>query len=226
MVPASSRSEPEVGTAPPRAAKRRRAWVWVASASAVAAAIAVVLVVLGRGGSASGSALPIEAPGGIVLSQVCLNEAYGITVYYPGDWAVYRDDDSSEESCRYYRSGGFADLSLVEVWASPLEVSVVEDLGEFADVVEFYRRGGFGVAPTLEEQVEVGGHAGSLFDLEMDLAAGTYVMHVYVVPLVGGDDTSLPVIIEAQGELGAPEYDEAVAVADAMATAIRFDDTP
>lgn len=48
------------------------------------------------------------------------------------------------------------------------------------------------------------------------------LLHVYVVPLVDGDTTSFPVIIEAQGELGSPEYEEAVLMADAVAATLEF----
>lgn len=141
MVAASSRPRVEGDTPPPRVPKRRL--LWVSMVLVLGAAAAIVVVLLLREGP-SVSEVPIEAPGGIVMSQVCVNEVYGITVYYPEDWAAYEQAEVDEDLCRYYRPGGFAELSLVEVWASPLEVSVLEDLGPFEDVVEFYRRGGFG----------------------------------------------------------------------------------
>jgi hypothetical protein len=204
---------------------RRLVWVLVVLVLAAAAAV-VTFVLVRRDGEAGAPVLPIEGPGGVVLSQACRNEAYGITVYYPGDWAVYGEPDSPEEACQYYRQGDFSGLSLIEVWASPLQVAVADDLGEWVDVVEFYRRGGFGTVTMQEQEIVVGGHSGSLFDLEMDLGDGTVLLlHVYVVPLVGGDAGSPPLIIKAQGEAGTSEYREALVVADAVAATMRFGDT-
>ena len=220
MVQTASGSTPEQQTAVEPVPKRRRLWVPLAVLCGVAAGVIVVVVFLGRTAQEDS---PIEAPGGIVLSQTCVNQANGITVHFPDDWAVYGEPETPEEACRYYRRGDFAELSLVEVWASPLEVFVAEDLGTFGDLVEFIRRGGFGVVPSPQEPVEVGGHSGWRFDLEMDLGGTVKVLHMYVVALEGGNLGSLPVIIEAQGELGTAEYADAVVIADAIVTAIEFE---
>ena len=78
MVQTASGSTPEQQTAVEPVPKRRRLWVPLAVLCGVAAGVIVVVVFLGRTAQEDS---PIEAPGGIVLSQTCMNQANGITVH-------------------------------------------------------------------------------------------------------------------------------------------------